>query len=1015
MILLNGHTLEPAMKFMPESLGVNLEERKSTATMQIGPDAPGLAVGDWLRDETAGCGQGVIWRVKSIDTNYNTDTRLVTMEHIINTLRDAVLFGETTPADITGDPDATTCSAEAAIEYILDRQDLWELASDFPYLSANAYKFNGDTLYAAIESVTGTLEDPCWWYDLSAIPFKLHITEISDEVSCEMREGRNIQTLKKTIDRSRMYTRFYPIGKDNLQLSGDGYISKNESTYGMVAKVETNQKYETEEELEAWAWTRLERHCFPTVTISIGGEDLSRQTGESLDALTLGRKCRVPLPEFGTTIVERIIRISASDKIKEPDRVTVTMGNELQDIASIINEVIEEQESGSGGGGRGGMKKQGEDHAWFVDTDDHVGMIAEAIIGRGADGVDWSRVASIIVDGYGIHQRVVRAEGYLVTLEARIDLDEEALRAEFDNFAYSMRSELELSAASLRIEFENGDASLRSELQMSAASLRVEFTNEAASLRSELQMSAASLRVEFTNEAASLRSEFTVTAASLRSEFADESASVRSLISQEAGRIDLVVTGTGSGATVNAANIALAINQSTGTGEVHIDADHVYINAGGSNEKNVVTEIGGKLVTSDITTTLIKGVIEDIDIVIANALSVEGGINAEGTITSGGVTTLLDGLKFGYTGNKITNCIVSAELEDNDTKLKLTDAAGTVVTFERAASVSGNWSGTVFTATAAATSGAATAQTSVHLQVEGAANPNATVYAKVYKDNPSVAANQLDAVEMTLANDVSNKKVTLSANNLTKGSVSTAATYNAGWDYGQTQRVRTTGAPGTSEVIIKTLDYDEKFKITDTYTKSDGTTFNTTYTLKAPGDNSAAGRAGGWSAAYGKVVWPSAGTGASITVKAPAANETDNPNQQTKTYNLTVDGYYAYIKDGATVVAKAVDHHDIGYNQWSKSGAADTMVVCAYCQPNGTDTAPGGEGAAREYKLTYSNGYAYITRGNTNYASLQCGSGGVTGLTRFKNASGNFVPISMQWNNNGSWQSAGRHYWYWKD
>ena len=680
MILLSGHTLATAMKFMPESLSVNLEERKSTATMQIGPDAPDIAVGDWLRDETAGCGQGVVWRVKSVDMTYNTNTRLVTMEHIINTLRDAVLFGETTPADITGDPDATICTAEAAIEYILDRQDLWELASDFPYLSANAYKFNGDTLYAAIESVTGTLEDPCWWYDLSSIPFKLHITQISDAVTCEMREGRNIQTLKKTIDRSRMYTRFYPIGKDNLQLGGGGYISKNESTYGMVAKVETNQKYETAEELEAWAWTRLERHCFPTVTISIGGEDLSRQTGESLDALTLGRKCRVPLPEFGTTIVERIIRISASDKIKEPDRVTVTMGNELQDIASIINEVIEEQESGHGGGGRGGMKKAGEDHAWFVDTDDHVGMIAEAIIGRGADGVDWSRVASIIVDGYGIHQRVVRAEGYLVTLEARIDLDEEQLRAEFNNIAYSIRSELTLSAESLRIEFENADASIRSELQLSAASLRVEFSNTAASLRSE----------------------FEITASSLRSEFQDESASVRSLISQEAGRIDLVVTGTGSGATVNAANIALAINQSTGTGEVHIDADHVFINAGASNEKNVVTEIGGKCVLADVTADYISGKIATLPTLTGISATFSGTVAAAGLIGNGVY------VKSGGTNIDISDPLKEVKIDgptNNEYKLqykKFSQSAWQDAgSFSRAvASWTLGWSGGTFTAKA---------------------------------------------------------------------------------------------------------------------------------------------------------------------------------------------------------------------------------------------------------------------------------------------------------------------------
>jgi len=511
---------------MPEALGLSLEERKSTATLQLGPEDPEIPVGSWLLDDEPGTGEGIVWRTRSADMTFNTDTRQLTLEHIISTLQDAVLFGEHTYEDIAG-AGASACSARAAAQYILARQSLWVLGDfDFDDI-AWPYKFNGDTLFSALQTVTNSCPDACWEYDLSRIPFRVHIRRISDETTCEMRAGRNIRTLKRVIDRSGMYTRFYPIGKDDLHISGD-YISKNESVYGMVAKVETFSGAETESSLRSWAWERLKRHCEPKVTVTISGLDLSESTGESLDRLTIGRKCRVPLPEFGTTITERITRIRVTDKIRKKEEVTVTLGNELPDLASIVSDVEKEQASGSGGGGRGGMKQAGEDHAWFVDTDTHVGMVAEAIIGHGPDGVDWSRVAEVIVDGDGIHNRVTRAEGYLVVMEAKIDLTEETLRAEFMNAADSLRSELEMSAASLRAEFENLNNSTRSELLITSESLRAEFTNEINSTRSELLITSESLRTEFTNEINSTRSELQITSESLRTEFTNEINSTRS-------------------------------------------------------------------------------------------------------------------------------------------------------------------------------------------------------------------------------------------------------------------------------------------------------------------------------------------------------------------------------------------------------------------------------------------------------------------------------------------------------
>ena len=426
MILLNGHSLQQKNYIQPEAMSLNLEERNSTATMTLGPEAPEISVGEWLQDDTEP-GKGIVWRVRMIQESVETQTRTVTLEHVINTLKDRLLFGETKPATIAGVDGATEVSARAAINHAMARQDDWRLGETAKD-PVKPYSFNGESLFAVIETVTSSMGDVQWEYDLSTHPFTLHIRNIPTGFSSEMRMSRNITTLRHQIDRSRMYTRIYPIGKDNLHISGD-FLSRNEGLWGIVCRVETDQSKETEGALREWAQERLDRHCEPLVTATITGLDLSRETGEALDRITLGRRCRVPLPAKGETITERVTKLQWADKIKEPDKFTVTLANNTEDIASIVNRIQEAVESGRGGGGRYGASRNEEDHAWFVDTDEHVGMVAEAVAGPGADK-DWSRVASIFVDGEGIHQKVTQAQGDIIEHETRIEANEEAVRIE---------------------------------------------------------------------------------------------------------------------------------------------------------------------------------------------------------------------------------------------------------------------------------------------------------------------------------------------------------------------------------------------------------------------------------------------------------------------------------------------------------------------------------------------------------------------------------------------------------
>ena len=439
--LFNGHGLAVKDRFQAEKLGVQLSERQSTATITLNDSAPVISVDDWVAWED-GPGAGTVWRVKTIEEQYDRKTRTVTVEHMILALKDRLMFGETKPSDMGG---GSECTAEQAARYILGRQGDWTLGG-ISYAQSEPYNFNGDDLYSALETVSKSLEDSIWEYDFTQYPFRLYIRKLNSTVASEMRADRNIRTLKKTIDRSRMYTRMYPIGKNNIHISGD-YVGKNENLYGIICRTETDQSQDTEQKLRNWAQRRLNRHCEPSVTVSISGLELAEATGEALDHFTIGRMCRVPLPEFSTTITERVTKLNYTDIIADPMSVTVTLANEREDVASIINQL--NATAGSGGsGGRASAKQKEEDHAWFVDTTDHVAMVAEAVAGEGADQ-DWSRVAEVMVDGEGIHQRVVRTENDIVTAESKIEVLEDQINLKVSKG--NLISEINMEPGRIRI------------------------------------------------------------------------------------------------------------------------------------------------------------------------------------------------------------------------------------------------------------------------------------------------------------------------------------------------------------------------------------------------------------------------------------------------------------------------------------------------------------------------------------------------------------------------------------
>lgn len=472
MILLSGQSLTAAGVVTAERMSLQLKERDGTASLQV-KSTDGIQVKAWMLDDREP-EAGIVWRVRSINQAFDTKLPTINLEHIINTLKDRILFGEITPAVITGTPGATTCTARQAVDYILAQQSDWALGQ-FDYGSVtNAYKFDGDTLMDALETVTGTLEDALWTYDMTAYPFTLNITQHSDSVGSEMRAGRNLRTVSRTIDTSQMYTRFYPIGRDDLHISGE-YIEKNTNIYGVVSKSETDQSLKTEAELIAWANERLNLHAQPNVTISAEGLDLSAATGENLDAFIIGRMCRMPLPEFSTTILERITEKNYPDKIGQPKVVKITLANSRADITRIIADAMKR----SGRGGRTAAKKDKEDHAWFEDTNDHVSMTAIGIIGVDATGEpNWKRLSDFIADGEGLHAKVETQINGAVDRIASLEISEEEIRSDVAMSQSQIYTTIQQTASGIHTEIVNSVSGLYAYVDQTASYFRQTYISK---------------------------------------------------------------------------------------------------------------------------------------------------------------------------------------------------------------------------------------------------------------------------------------------------------------------------------------------------------------------------------------------------------------------------------------------------------------------------------------------------------------------------------------------------------
>lgn len=363
-ILLDGHTLNPGAVLWPVSMGIKrMADGLTTVSMTLPPGSPDITLGDWLRVTTPQ-NEALVLRVTSVKRNTAQGGGVsLAAEHAFGILKDSV-----TGAKINEEQAAMSAGDALRALFAAQKEPIWTL-DRCDFTEALPWSFPNASIYNNLQTLTESLEEPQWEFDMSALPFKASLVKRPTSPSCEMRLSRNISTISITVDRTGMYTRLYPVGMNELSISavngGVPYIERNTSQYDVIEETVTNSAIDNDAALLAWAGAQLARNCVPAVTISITGREISKRTGVPMDRLVVGTVCRVALPEEHLTVAARITTVEWKDAVADEESVDVTLANEHRTVQGILRRIQDEvTQVKRGSGGSGAAQKKENENLW---------------------------------------------------------------------------------------------------------------------------------------------------------------------------------------------------------------------------------------------------------------------------------------------------------------------------------------------------------------------------------------------------------------------------------------------------------------------------------------------------------------------------------------------------------------------------------------------------------------------------------------------------------------------------
>ena len=312
--------LNPASLSLDENLAP-----LSTAQMVLPESECAAETGQFVEMYTSHGSAGV-FRVQQAEQDYGGRITLA-LEHGLTTLGDGIMPGE-------GEQSGTARQLVSAI-LACQPKTMWVLgAVAVPDSLTLTWKNDNANLLESLCSLMDEL--PGYWltFDQSVFPWVMNIEALSDADGCECRLSRNLSSLRVEEDRSELCTRLYVSGLAS-PLDADTI-----GAYGVITRYMDADPDIGEAELTKQGRAFLEAHKSPAISVTMDAVDWYEATGEPFDRFTLGKVCRVCLPDYGKTIRQRVIGLSWPDVYGQPDQVTVKLASESTTAVDVMAGLI---------------------------------------------------------------------------------------------------------------------------------------------------------------------------------------------------------------------------------------------------------------------------------------------------------------------------------------------------------------------------------------------------------------------------------------------------------------------------------------------------------------------------------------------------------------------------------------------------------------------------------------------------------------------------------------------------
>ena len=427
-------------------------EPASTATMGLPVGEPAVAVRDFVEIFDSDGSKG-IYRVSGVNGS-NAERQTVTLSHGIVTLEDETL------------PPKTVLSGNVRqlLSTLLDYQGhkWWQLGT-VENQDETVYKVQGsNTIALQVLTDIASISPECYFaYDQTTRPWTLHFLRKKNEPDCECRLMRNVCAFSVSFSDADMRTRV------TSALLPDGHMDADTiGRWGVISRELDTNSDTTPAEAVKLAERLLEQYKNPTASIEIDAVDLSRATGEDLDRLSIGRVCRVALPDWGVSYVHQIVAVYWADLLHKPAQKKISLSTQRNKAGKAMAKAVKEA-------------KKGWNH--ITETADSVKIQAQQI--------------ELLGEEIKLRATKNEVEGAkLLISEVRIDLDAamaaillKADRTEYDELAKRV------SAAEIKVDGANAAITLKADrtvtdelgTRVSAAEIAIDGANSAIALKAD--------------------------------------------------------------------------------------------------------------------------------------------------------------------------------------------------------------------------------------------------------------------------------------------------------------------------------------------------------------------------------------------------------------------------------------------------------------------------------------------------------------------------------------------------